>query len=144
MWFNYGMVKRLFTNTIMSIEDYLVAKINGRILGAFISKDLMTYQEVEDWIQGQEEDLFMVTGYVEGLKVSQPWLYRVMGLYTKAQGIATCYYKLHWNTKTYIIVEGTVKNPKKISEGFCTCLESPKATDEESWLDPTTACYPEE
>lgn len=140
----YGLVKRLFTNMMVNLADLLEARINGRILGAFISKDVMNYDQVEDWIKGQEEDLFFASGYLKGLMISQPWLFIPMAHYTKAQGIATCYYKLHWRAKVYIIVEGTIKNPKKISEGFCTCLESPKASDVKSVLDPTTACYPDE
>lgn len=137
-------VKRAFTNPILAIEEKMIGTVNGRILGAFIAKDDMTYEEVEDWIKKQEEQLFVLSGYVLGLMVNVPWLGMPFRHYLKAQGIATCYYKLHWRTKVYIIVEGTVKNPKKISEGFCTCLESPTALDPEKFLDATETCYPSE
>lgn len=144
MWFMYGMVKRLFTNIMINVEDLLEARINGRILGAFISKDYMTYDDVQEWIQGQTEDLFYVSGYVRGLAVGLPPIYPPMKHYTKAQGMATCYYKFHWATRVWIEVEGTLKNLHKVAEGWCTCLESPKARKFPDDLDETKICYPDE
>lgn len=140
----YGMVHRIFENTITILSEYLEQNINGRILGAFISKDIMELNEVEEWIQGQEKDLFMATGFLKGLLISQPWLFIPFYYYTRAQGIATCYYKLHWNAKTYVVVEENVKTEKKTSSGFCTCLEAPILDGGEFRLSMWDFCYPTE
>lgn len=105
------------------------AFIGGSLLGAFISKDYLQKEDVEEWVERQDKQIFYALGYLEGIKVSAPWLYNAYYHYTKAQAIATCVYKRYWNVKTYIKVEATQKTREKADVGVCTLFEAPECTD---------------
>jgi len=107
------------------------AFVGGSLLGAFIAKDYLKKEEVEEWVEKQEEQLFYALGALEGLKLRAPWLYNAYYHYTKSQAIATCVYKRYWRVKTYIKVEATQKTKEKAAVGTCTRFEAPECTDRE-------------
>lgn len=104
------------------------AFIGGSLLGAFISKDYLQKEDVEEWVERQDKQIFYALGYLEGIKVSAPWLYNAYYHYIKAQAIFTCVLKRYWKVKTFIHVEATQKTEEKSNIGECTLLEAPECT----------------
>ena len=113
----------------MGAVDLNEAFIGGRLLGAFIAQDLLSKEEVEEWVNDQDKNIFYGLGVLDGLKVNAPWLYNAWYHYLKAQAIATCVYKRYWRVKTYIHVETTGKTKEHAAICDCQKFERPDCTD---------------
>ena len=129
MSFKLRWAHRLFVIGLQGAVELNQAFIGGSLLGAFVSKDFLQKEDVEEWVEKQEKYLFYALGTLNGLKVRAPWLYNAYYHYTKSQAIATCVYKRLWNVKTYIKVEATQKTEEKAEIGECTKFEAPECTD---------------
>mgnify|MGYP000014566198 CR=1 FL=1 len=126
MSFKFRYAKRSFIMGLQAITELNQAFIGGSLLGAFVAKDYMEKEDVEEWVEKQEKQLFYALGALEGLKIRAPWLYNAYYHYTKSQAIATCVYKRYWRVKTFVKVEGTKKTEEKANVGTCTKFEAPE------------------
>lgn len=113
------------------------AFIGGRLLGAFIAKDFLKKEEVEQWVVDQEDDLFMVLGVLEGMEKGAPFLHNAYYHYSKAQAIFTCVYKRYWRVKSYIKVEASGKTKEKANIVDCTKFERPDCRNRDKCTDMT-------
>ena len=126
MSFKLRYAKRSFIMGLKATTELNQAFIGGSLLGAFVSQDYLEKEDVEEWVERQEKQLFYALGALEGLKVRAPWLYNAYYHYTKAQAIFTCVFKRYWRVKTYIKVEETEKTEEKADVGVCTKFEAPE------------------
>jgi len=129
MSFKYRYAERLMIAGLQGAVDLNEAFIGGRILGAFISEKLLKKEDVEDWVNDQDHDIFYALGVLEGLRLKAPWLYNAYYHYVKSQAIATCVYKKFWHAKVYIHVDKTGKTPEKAAITDCQKFERPDCTD---------------
>lgn len=129
MSFKYKFAQNMLINGLQGIIDLNDAFIGARLLGAFISQDYLTKEEVEKWVNDQDHDLFYFLGYLEGLKLRVPWLYNAFYHYAKTQAMATCVYKRYWRVKTYIHVDETGKTPESAAIVDCQKFERPDCTN---------------
>lgn len=143
MSFKLRYAKRSFLIGLDAAVELNQAFIGGSLLGAFISQDYLSKEEVEEWVQRQEEYLFYGQGALEGIKLTAPWLYNAYWHYLKAQAVATCVYKRYWRVKTFIKVEETGKTEEKATAGECTLLEAPECRKRDMCQD-TTEFYERE
>ena len=132
MSFKYHYAKLGIIHGLQGAVDLNEAFIGGRLLGAFIAKDLLSKEEVEKWVNDQDKNLFYALGVLEGIKIGAPFLYNAWYHYTKAQAIATCVYKRYWRIKTYIKVEATGKTPEKADITDCQKFERPDCTNRDT------------
>lgn len=129
MSFKYRLATAMMINGLQGIVDLNEGFIGGRILGAFISEDYMTKEDVEDWVDKQDHDLFYFLGYLEGLKFRVPWLYNCFYHYGKTQAMMTCVYKRYWKVKTYIHADKTGKTKEHAAICDCQKFERPDCLD---------------
>jgi len=123
------MAQHLAIAGLEGVTELMQAQIGGMLMGAFVAKDLMDKQEVEEWVEHIEKLLFYAQGGVEGTMDVLPPLGRAMWYYLKAQAIMVCVYKRYWGVKTYVKVEGNEKIPERADVGVCTLLEAPECRE---------------
>ena len=137
MSFKYRLAQEIMIAGLLGAVDLNEAFIGGRLLGAFIAKDLLTKEEVEQWVIDQDKNLFYALGVLEGMKIKTPWLYNAYYHYVKTQAIATCVFKRYWHVKTYIKVEATGKTKEKAAITDCQKFERPDCRDRDLCTDMT-------
>jgi len=126
MSFKFRYAKKLLIRGLQAAAELNQAFIGANLLGAFIAKDYLKKEEVEEWVEKQEKYLFYALGTLEGIRIRAPFLYNAFYHYTKSQAIATCVYKRYWRVKTYIKEEATQKTEEKADIGTCTRFEAPE------------------
>jgi len=129
MSFKYRFAKRSIVAGLQGAVDLNEAFIGGRLLGAFVSGDLLSKEDVETWVNDQDHDIFYGLGVLDGLRLKAPWLYNSYYHYLKAQAIHTCVWKKIWHVKTYIKVEATGKTEESAAITDCQKFERPDCTD---------------
>lgn len=120
------------------IAELLEAQIGGALMGAFVAKDLMGKEDVEQWLEHIEKFMFYASGGVVGAMELSETIGHVFWVYLKAQAMFVCVYKRYWGAKTFIRVEGNQKIPETANVGTCTLLEAPECKEMELCNDMTT------
>jgi len=133
-----AMAQHLMVAGTGAIMELLEAEIGGALMGAFVAKDLMGKEDVEEWIQFIDEKLFYASGAIQGFRDVGLFFDKPMWCYIKSQAIFACVYKRYWGAKTFIRVEENEKIPEKADVGTCTLLEAPECRDMDRCNDMTT------